>query len=129
MADGSLDSGELLGAQRGADGALNLHRYRSIVLGLCEKFLYYFGVFIINPPGCQGFFLVFWPVRTLGKVRSGLVVGFSLAPKQVSLVRFRSVSYLVIRVFTLVPSCLEKFKVWGYGHHELFIFYGRAEAL
>jgi hypothetical protein len=45
-------------------------------------------------------------------VRSGLAAGFSLAHKQVSLSRFRSVSYRGIRVFKSIPSSAsEKFFV------------------
>jgi hypothetical protein len=58
MADGILDGGELLGTQRGADGALNLHRYRSIGFGLCENFLYY-SEFLLPIPSAVKFFFSF----------------------------------------------------------------------
>ena len=62
MADGILDSGELLGAQRGADGALNLHRYRSIGL-VFVKIFFITRNFYYQSPRLSSFFSVFWPVR------------------------------------------------------------------
>jgi hypothetical protein len=48
---------------------------------LCENFLYYSGIFITNPFGCQANFSFFWPERAGGKGGPEAIGEFSLAHK------------------------------------------------
>jgi hypothetical protein len=92
MADRILDGGELLGAQRGADGALNLHRYRSIGL-VFVKIFFITRNFYYQSPRLSSFFSVLSLSRAPGKAGSGVAAWFLLANRQVSLSGILSVLY------------------------------------